>query len=279
MKQNQEGEKQRTTIFWIILSTILFLISSVSFWFYKDIYNQKNFQIHVNTALQTQESRDATALLIIDQAFKNRPVLRTVVSDQAQMALSGILFGSATQGVRDRLIVRIHEVLFSPRPQVIALDLGRIQTFVSNLTLLVETTTGTERESVDIPSSIVLVRAGEVPSLANFGKTILGIGPIALIGSAGIMAWILWKSRDRMYTLIPIGLGLAVGSLILWLITEWYKPIFVGYFQNSYSRIIGEQIITEFLKPLNQQNFILLLLGLAIAGGAFAYRRYAKEKG
>jgi hypothetical protein len=77
------------------------------------------------------------------------------------------LDGPRLQSVVDRLILQVHDVLFSSEPQAIAIDISRIKNIVSNLGFLLELITERERPDVSIPDQIILVEAGAIPAIAN----------------------------------------------------------------------------------------------------------------
>ena len=270
--------KNKGTVLFSILATFLLLLASVSWWFYNDVYNEKNFQNHVSTALQTQDSREAIAALIIDEGFKNRPVLKNLVSDQLGQVLAGALTGPRVQNIMDRLILRVHDVLFSPETKAIAIDITGIKNFISRLSQLVESATGEERQAVNIPDQIVLVREGEVPSIAPFGMTLLALGPISIIAGIALAAWLIWRTLDKVSVLKVLGGSLAVWSVVTILFTQWYKPLLVSSVGNPYARTIADQILGEFLKSLTNQNLLLLLFGLLLFVGGFVYNKYFFEK-
>lgn len=267
-------EKQKYNLLFSILATILILIAGISFWFYKEVYNKDNFQKHVSTAITTQESRDAIASLIIEQGFKNRPVLRNLFAEQAESALAGLLDGPRVQNILNRFILRVYDSLFSTEPKAISIDLSSIKNIVSRLSLIIESVTDKDIQNVQIPDAIVLVRAGDIPSIASFGLTLLWIGPIALITGLGLVIWLFWRAHDRASISKILGGCLAVGSLIMLLLTAWYKPVILAMFKDSYARTVGEQIFNEFLTSLNNQYYFLLFIGILFILGGYIYKRY-----
>ena len=277
---NTNEKKGHTTgqIISAVLATFLLLLASVSWWFYNDIYNQKNFQNHVSQALQTQESREAISGLIIDEGFKNRPVLKNLVSDQLGEVFAGVLTGPRVQTIFEKLIVKVHDVLFSPTPKAIAIDITGIKVFIERLSQVVESATGEERQSAAIPDQIVLVKAGEIPSIAPVGLTLLAIGPIALLGGLALAAWLLWRSFDKVMTAKLLGISWAIWSLIAILFTQWYKPLLVAQVSNTYARTVADQILGEFLRSLTTQNLLLFVVGVLIfSGGMFYQKMYLKK--
>jgi hypothetical protein len=265
-------QKQINTILFSLLATFLIILASISLWFYKDIYNRENFEQHVSQALQTPESREAIAAFIIEESFKNRPLLRNLLSEQATSLLAGILDGPRLQSVVDRFILQVHDVLFSSEPKAIAIDISRVKNLVSNLGSFLELITERERRDISIPDQIVLVEAGVIPSIANIGLTILWIGPIALIVGLGLILWLMLRSIDKISTVKILGISLAVETLIVILFLEWYKPVFLSMFKNIYVHTVAAEVLNEFLKSLTNQNLLLFFIGIVLVAGGFLYQ-------
>ena len=269
-----EKGKNKSNIFFSAIAAFLLLLASISWWFYNDVYNQKNFQNHVSTALATQESREAISSLIIDEGFKNRPVLKNLVSDQLGQALAGALSGPRVQNIFDKLILRVHDMLFSKSPKAISIDISGIKAFVTRLSQIVESATGETRQGVNIPDQIVLVREGEIPSIAPFGMTLLALGPISIIAGIALAVWLIWRAIDKVAILKVLGGSLAVWSLVTILFTQWYKPLLVSSVGNTYARTVADQILGEFLKSLTNQNLFIFFLGLIPVIGGYLYQRF-----
>jgi hypothetical protein len=132
--------------------------------------------------------------------------------------------------------------------------------------------TGTERQEARIPDQIVIIREGEIPSIASFGLTMLWMGPLALIISIGLVLWLIFRSSDRVTVFKILGGTLSITALIAIILTRWYEPVVLTMFRNGYTRTIGEAILQEFLISLTRQNIILLLFGLLLIGGALLYQ-------
>ncbi len=269
--------KQKNNILISLLATFLLLIASISFWFYRDVYNKDSFQSHVSQAINTTESRTALASLVIDRTFQDRPVLKGVLLDQAAPALAGALSGPRIQNIMNRLILQIYNELFSSTPRSITIDLTPIKTFVGNLSQLVETATGEQRQPVNVPDQIMIVRQGEIPSIAPLAQTILLLGPIALIGGLAIAVWLVWRSAEKAKVIEILGGSLAVWFLIAILFSQWYKPLLLSMVHNDYGRIIAEQILNVFLSSFTSQHLLIFLIGILMVIGGIAYQRWYLE--
>jgi hypothetical protein len=265
-------QKQINTILFSLLAAFLLILASISLWFYKDIYQRENFEQHVSQGLQTPESREAISALIIEEIFKNRPLLRNLLAEQATSLVAGILDGPRLQSVVDRLILQVHDVLFSSEPQAIAIDISRIKNIVSNLGFILELITERERRDISILDQIVLVEAGVIPSIANIGLTILWIGPIALIAGLGLILWLILRSVDKVSTVKILGISLAVEALIVILFLEWYRPVLLSMFKNLYVQTVVAEVLNEFLKSLTNQNLLLFFIGIVLVAGGFLYQ-------
>jgi hypothetical protein len=264
--------KRRNVILLSLLAAFLLILASISLWFYRDIYNRENFEQHISQALQSPESREAIAALIIEESFKNRPLLRNLLSEQATSLLTGILDGPRLQSVAGRFVLQVHDVLFSSEPKAIAIDISSIKNIVSNLAFFLELITERERPDISIPDQIVLVEAGVIPSIANIGLVILWIGPIALIIGLGLILWLMLRSVDKISTVKILGISLAVEALIVILLLEWYKPVLLSMFKNLYVQTVVAEVLNGFLKSLTIQNLLLFFAGIVLLAGGFLYQ-------
>lgn len=258
--------------------TFFLLLFGVSFWFYNDIFNKDNFQTHVIRAVETQESRDAIASLIIDQGFEKRPVLRNLLLDQAAPLLSGALAGPRVQGILSQFVGRLYDSLLTGNKRAVSIDLSNIKSFAENVLTLAGSITGNDQATIKIPDSIIIVKASEVPPVIGAGRVLLWIGPLALIAGIAIDAWLIIKNQNKAYTLKIIGTTLAIGSLILILLITWYKPIFLSMFTNSYVRVVADNIANEFSNELTNQNFLIMIIGIIIIIGGYIYN-FATRQG
>jgi len=255
-----------------IIAVILLLVGNISLWFNRAIFNRQNFANLTTTAIQKPQTRDAIAAEIVDQVFKDVPLLKQVAGNSVESAISGLLNADFMKPVISNSAKVINVILTSNIPQQVAINISSVKDFVDPVIGVLNQKFNLDVKDIKLPSTLVLAEKGQIPSLYGPGRVLLFLGPFAWLLGIGLIVAMVWASdKDRRQSVLKtLGVTLSIGSAILIFLTWMLRLPFLSSITNENLLVIASNIYGVFTGVLVQQTFVLLIIGvLAILAGYY----------
>lgn len=242
----------------IVLSIFFILFANFSFWVSDNIYDSKKFTQNVLTTFKKQEVRDAVATGIVDRILSDNPGLQQVASSPAQSAISGILNSSYLDPVIERVAGRFQQYITTGQQEV-SVDLSPVNVLFSQ----VAKATGNIEQTPQIKNTnLVLVEANAFPKLNKWLKPITTLGPILGVIGLVILAFVIYRSVDKLLKIREIGIYLVVGVIINMLLVPFASSLIRQNTTNANSAIIASELFNTFAESYLFQLVMLGAIGL-----------------
>lgn len=251
----------------VIVAAVLFLLTTVGFWVRTSVLDEDSFVTLSTRSLTAEEVRLAIANRIVDAALEDRPIVRNFVRDPASEIISGVLGTSFVEGVLERISRLMYALLVFNDGDRVAINLEPIRNFVVNI-INVLSPEGTPPIDVEqIPSEIVIIEEGAIPPIQDYIVAIEWLTLLLGVASIGLLALVLWKSwstAGRNSYLKWFGGSLAVGALILGLLTWTVGSTAALTVQDQTGRVIISETYDNLVAQLRVQSFGLVVIGIGI---------------
>jgi len=254
-----------------IIAVLLLLTGNVSLWFNRAIFNRQNFSNLTVTAIQKPQTRDAIAAEIVDQVFKDVPLVKQVAGNSIESVVSGLLNSDFIKPAIGTVAKGVNLIVTSPRPADVSIDLSSVKEFVGPVIQVFSQKFNIDVTDFKLPNKLVLVEPGQIPSLYGLGKVFLWLGPFSWLFGIGLVVAMVWAvDKDRRNSVLKtIGTTLVTGSAILIFLTWMLKSPFLASITNENLLIIAGSIYGVFTGVLVQQTFILLIIGALIISSGY----------
>jgi hypothetical protein len=189
-----------------------------------------------------------------------RPLIESVVSS---VVGSRAFTGAFHSGVRD-----VHRALFASDQHTLTLALADVGTMVAaalevvqpSLAQQLDTTRRVEVGQRDI---------GDVnASLARAADTIKLLAPLLLLVAVSCAAGAIWLSADRRRTVVRLGVGAAIGGVVLVVALDVGRAVAVGQVDGADAREAVGAVWDAFLRDLHTAAWILAGCGAVVAAAA-----------
>ncbi len=257
----------KTAIVLAIVSALFLLTANFALWLNNSIFDRQAFARTTVDVVKTQDVRNAIGAETVNQVFKDNPVVKRVLGDTIQSAISGLLASQAAQPVLQEVAQEANILITAPEPQEVKFDISGVKAFIKPIASALNKETGRTIASTKIPNSIVLIKKGEVPSIYSWGVVLLWLGPILGLIGLGIIVGLIWRAGfDRRPSVLRVtGLTLAIGSLIFIILIRTLKAPMLASIVSANVRVIADSIFDAFAGQLTGQTWWLVIAGVAIA--------------
>ncbi len=271
--QQLHGWRKWVGIALLVLGGISFFLAQSATWMSTTIFNQRSFVDITTSVIRTEESRNAIASIIVDEALADRPVVKRLVGTQVQNLLSGFLASDLTANLYDRVVNGAYAYLTSSNREDIAIDLTGIKTPLSGIVSFAENRgTDVTFDPSNIPDQIVIVSTNDVPDLSSYVRLTLILNFVfwflTFVNSFFIQAsGKIRRSYQVGWVIIGVAvLGLLAGPVFL-------PPITASFISMIQARDLVSDIATAFLAPFGAQMWVTIVIAGA-AMGILALRRH-----
>lgn len=264
------------TVIWLsILAVIFILVFNFSFWLNRSIFDKEAFVNETVTVIQSQDVRNAIAGEIIDQAFADLPLIRETVGDFAQSAISGLLGSRAIKPVIRALAAGFNDLITAKEPKAVVIDTSGIVNFIKPIASAVNQRLGTQIPT-DLPTSIVLVKKGQIPTIYSWGMVLLWVGPVVGLIGLGIIVGMIWVSHasKRRSVLKIIGATLALGGVIFIILVSMFQSPILASIDSENVRTIVSNIYSAFAGRLMAQTWLLVFIGVLFVVVGYTLPRF-----
>lgn len=261
-------------IFLAIMAGLLILVANFSIWLSGSIFNRGAFSDTAVTVIRTGPVRDAISVTIVNEAVKNFPELRGPVSSTLKDLLSGFLAGSTARPALDNLAGGVQKSLTSPKPTAVKLDVRKVTKQFEPFIARINNQFGVNLSINDLPKNIVVVKAGEMPSIYSWGAPLLWFGPIlGIFGLALIIGAVGFAGSARAFVLMVNGAVLVASALLFLLLIRFASTPLSAMVQNTGARVITLKLFDAFSARLAAQTWFLAGAGILLAAAGILLSR------
>lgn len=265
--------RTRTYILLSLLAALLLVIANSALWFNKYIFNGDNFTQITTQAIEQESSRTALATAITDKIMEDRPRLKQVIDEPVIKLTSGLLGSDLTQTALTKTVSQFQVILTAEKPEDASLDLSSIKQTLPQVIAVAGNISDRDTEAAtlrveDIPDTITIVNANDVPNIYRLGVALLWIAPIAALVAVMIFIYLIYRARySRKISaivlaveggmLIVVGLfALALGSLL--------QPSILANVPNANMRIVVDNMYQAFIATFNSQTQVIFMIGILL---------------
>ncbi len=253
------------SIFLLGIAGLLLLAAQSAYWINHTIFDKQDFTSIVTETLQTEESRQAIASTIVDEALAERPILRRTVSSQATQLITGLLGTDLATQTFGTIIDRGYDYLTSSDPQPIVIDLLAIKTPIAGLVSFAESQGRDVSFDPDvIPDTIVLFSPENLPEIHRYSTLMLWLGPLFWMGSLGLFAGYIYRGRrvyaKRVYIVGAVIIGISVIGLLT---GPALPPPIAASTPIASLRGVVSDLVEGLLRPFLQQMVFTIAITLS----------------
>ncbi|MDP1809198.1 MAG: hypothetical protein Q8L35_06650 [Actinomycetota bacterium] len=262
-------------IVWSIVAVLLLMIANFSLWLNGSLFNRDAFVATTVGVIQTKEVSDAIGGVVVDQAFKNNPIVGQIAGDTIKSAVSGLLGSQTAAPLLKNFAEEANVLLTAPKPQGVKIDISGFKAFIQPMAGVLDKQFGTHLSATPLPNSIDVIKKGDVPSLYRPGTVLLWLGPIlGLIGLATIVT-LVWRAgvAGRASVLRLSGSVLSIGSLVFIILVRSAKAPVLAAIVSSNVRLIAGSLFDAFAGLLTNQTWGFFFLGLLMVGAGYLLPR------
>lgn len=218
-------------------------------------------------SLTAERVRTSIAERIVDRALEDRPLIRNFVRGPASEIIAGILGTRFVQDVLERVSHRIYDLLIYANGDEITINLEPLKGFIANVLSVLAPEGEAPIDPAQIPDEIVLIEEGALPPLETYLVAVEWITLLLGLAGLGLLALVIWKSWStlaRNSYLKWFGGSLAVGAVILALVTWTIGSTAVLTVDTQSGRVILSETYNNLVAQLRVQSFGLVIIGIGI---------------
>jgi hypothetical protein len=252
----------------VVLAAVAMVLALAVGYVRRAAVDSDQFANRATVALSDESVRSLIAERVTDQIVLRRasdliaarPLIQSVVSS----VIGGRAFtGAFRSGVRD-----VHRAVFGRDQHTVTLALADVGTMVAaalealrpSLARRVEATRRVEVLRRDIGS----INA----TLARAADTIRVLAALLLLVAVVCAAGAIWLSADRRRTVVQLGVGAAIGGLLLIVAWDVGRAVAVGHVDGPEARAAVGAVWDAFLGDLHTAAWILAGSGAVVAAAA-----------
>lgn len=248
----------------LFVAAVLLLLAQSTFWLNHTIFDQQTFTGIVKETIATEDSREAIATTVVNQALADRPIVNRLVGSKASQLVAGLLGTDLAGQTFDTVINKTYAYLTSSNPQDITVDLLAIKTPLAGLISFAESQ-GREVtfDATTIPDSITLFDASDLPDIHSYSVTLLWLGPIFWAGALVLFGAYLYRGRrayaKRVYI---VGSVIILTSFIGMLVGPLLPPPIIAQVPIIELRGVVSNLIRGMLDPFVRQMYLMAAVTL-----------------
>ena len=257
-----------TIIIAFVISVLVF-VANLGVWAQRQVFDPGALAIASLEALHEQDSEEAIAAFLMDQAIEEVELLR-FVRDPGERAVEVVL-GS---GVLDPTYVQITDVvrdrMVTGNPDAVVVDLLHLRNAI------LDPIAAIAPGAVDLVpdrvfQDIVILEGGVLPSLRVVAEMTPWI--TALAGAAAMVLAVLLLAWSRRRSLATLAIGAAIGAAGAWSLVwvEAGRPLIIGRIDNRLGMVLAGNGYDVLARSLREQSLTVLLVGVVIAAGSLLW--------
>jgi len=263
-----------------VVVSVFLLLTSVGLWLERQIFNEERFKETAAGVIKTEQVREAIADEIIVIVTGDFPELKDLATEFVQPTLAELLNSDFIASAVEEVAGEIQVALTSSEPQAVAIDIsgitGPLKTavgFIPNLSSEVENAVK------DLPSSIVLIEKGGIPSIFTIGLILMWLGRLTGVAALVIFIVMVWKAivNRQSQILRTLGIYISIGAAIFLVLVWAFSSPFLSTIGSGNIRVIVSNIFEAFIRILINQTWAILVVGLFIIGASYLLRFWRED--
>lgn len=252
---------------------LLLLVANSAVFVNQYIFDTNNFTNTAVTSITSESSRNALASEVVDRALADRPVVKNVVGGTATKLISGLFDTNQFNRVLYAAVSRLQIYLTSNEQKSVAIDLTGVKSTVDKLVGFADAlgAEGTNAENVEqrvsqLPDQLTLINADNIPSFYTYGLIFLWLAPLCVLGSLALLAYPYIRDRRQYYKVAAVqGAMVALFGALSLLVGPLFRPPALANVASPNMRVVVGNLYDAFINYFNQQAYIVIALGLALA--------------
>jgi hypothetical protein len=257
-----------TIVIAFVISVLVF-VANLGVWAQRQVFDPGALAIASLEALHEQDSEEAIAAYLMDQAIEEVELLR-FVREPGERAVEVVL----ASGVLDPTYVQITDVvrdrMVTGNPDAVVVDLLHLRNAI------LDPIAAIAPGAVDLVpdrvfQDIVILEEGVLPSLRVVAEMTPWI--TALAGAAAMVLAVLVLAWSRRRSLATFAIGAAIGAAGAWSLVwvEAGRPLIIGRIDNRLGVVLAGNGYDVLARSLREQSLTVLLVGVVIAAGALLW--------
>jgi hypothetical protein len=251
-----------------VLAAVALVLALVAGYARRAVVDSDQFANRATAALSDESVRTLIAQRVTDQLVLEkqsdllaaRPLIQSVVAS----VVGGRAFtGAFRAGVRD-----VHRAVFDRDQDTVTLALEDVGTMAA---AGLEALQPSLARRIDTQRRVEVVRRdiGDVSATAaRAADTVKLLAPLLLLLAVACAAGAVWLSADRRRTVVRLGVGTAVGGLVLVVALDIARRVAVGGVDGPDARDAVGAVLDAFLGDLHTAAWILAGSGVVVAAAA-----------
>ncbi len=245
----------------IALASISLLLAQGSMWVKHTIFNQNEFKSIAVSTLSQLQNRDAIARTVVDATLADRPIVQRLAGDRLASFTSGLLASDIGERAISGVITKLYAYVTNPNPQDVRLELTVIKQPLSVLAQLAQSSNDNlmNFNSEDIPETLVLVRAADIPNVSGIYRAFIWLAPLFWLLTAVLFGTYIYLHR-AVYARYVYHVYVAIATVaLIGLFFGPFIPQSVGSMvANSSSSQVVTNLVSAYLAPFSQQMWTML---------------------
>ena len=257
-----------TIIIPFVISVLVF-VANLGVWAQRQVFDPGALAVASLEALHQQDSEEAIAAYLMDQAIEEVELLR-FVREPGERAVAVVL----ASGVLDPTYVQITDVvrdrMVTGNPDAVVVDLLHLRNAI------LDPIAAIAPGAVDLVpdrvfQDIVILEGGVLPSLRVVAEMTPWI--TALAGAAAMVLAVLLLAWSRRRSLATFAIGAAIGAAGAWSLVwvEAGRPLIIGRIDNRLGVVLAGNGYDVLARSLREQSLTVFLVGVVIAAGSLLW--------
>jgi hypothetical protein len=257
-----------TIVIAFVISVLVF-VANLGVWAQRQVFDPGALAVASLEALHQQDSEEAIAAYLMDQAIEEVELLR-FVREPGERAVEVVL----ASGVLDPTYVQITDVvrdrMVTGNPDAVVVDLLHLRNAI------LDPIAAIAPGAVDLVpdrvfQDIVILEEGVLPSLRVVAEMTPWI--TALAGAAAMVLAVLVLAWSRRRSLATFAIGAAIGAAGAWSLVwvEAGRPLIIGRIDNRLGVVLAGNGYDVLARSLREQSLTVLLVGVVIAAGSLLW--------
>ncbi len=265
--------RARTYVLFSLLAAVLLVIANSALWFNTYIFNGDNFTRLTTQAIEEDSSRTALATAITDRLLEDRPRLKQVVDEPVIKLISGLLDSNLAQTALTKTVSQFQVILTAEKPENVSFDLSSIKQTLPQVIAVAGNISDRNTETAelrieDIPDTITIVNANDLPNIYRLGVALLWVAPVATLAAVAIFIYLIYRARysRRLSAAVLATEGgiLIIAGLFALALGPLFKPSILANVPNTNMRIVVENIYQTFINTFNSQTQAIFIIGILL---------------
>ena len=258
-------QRIRTVVLLTIVG-VLITIAQTAWWINHTIYDTETFSDITTTALTAESSRVAIANEIVSQSFANKPVLQATLGKSATKLIASLLETDQATNAIEKVTTKVQIILTSEKREAVTFNLVPLKKGLVVISAIAERADKPiEVDASEIPDTITLIKGNETPKLYKINQTLLFLAPISIFASIGLLGYLLYSGRKRIYkVLLQIGIMLVAIAAIGFSTGPLIRPPVLSLVNNANARIILGNLYDGYIAPFNAQMATMGAVGILV---------------